>query len=102
LAGSSWYDFYLPSHKQQPSATLIYPSRIASNSNELKPANHDPQTSRNGSGSADLDRGVIGDDDDDDEEAEENGVIPETPNVGKLNQPLSGSRSGQPPLTVYP
>ncbi|KAF7170383.1 hypothetical protein CNMCM6106_005112 [Aspergillus hiratsukae] len=54
----------------------------ASNSNDLKPASPDPQTSRNGSGSADLDRGVIGDDDDDDD-AEENRVNTAASNVEK-------------------
>ncbi|KAL5360176.1 MetAP 2-1 [Aspergillus floccosus] len=52
-------------HRQSPDA---------SNSCELKPANPNPKPSQNGSQSADLDRGVVGEDDDDDDENEEVGV----------------------------
>ncbi|KAG2421771.1 methionine aminopeptidase 2 [Aspergillus terreus] len=52
-------------HRQSPDA---------SNSSELKPASPNPKPSQNGSQSADLDRGVVGEDDDDDDENEEVGV----------------------------
>ncbi|RAH40934.1 putative methionine aminopeptidase, type II [Aspergillus brunneoviolaceus CBS 621.78] len=53
-------------HRQEPDA---------SNSSDFKPANPQIKASRNGSGSADLDRGIISDDDDDDDNSkEENGV----------------------------
>ncbi|KAH8759618.1 methionine aminopeptidase 2-like protein [Hyaloscypha finlandica] len=57
-----------PEHQQTPDA---------SNSVELKSANPDPKISQRGSGSADLDRGVVDDDDDDDanEEAGMNGSL---------------------------
>ncbi|RLL95624.1 hypothetical protein CFD26_102162 [Aspergillus turcosus] len=64
----------------------------ASNSNELKPANPDHQTSRNGSGSADLDRGVIGDEDDDDDDAEEERVNTPTSNVEKKKKRKKSNR----------
>ncbi|KAK0103131.1 Methionine aminopeptidase 2 [Cadophora gregata f. sp. sojae] len=41
----------------------------ASNSSDLKPASLDSKASKNGSGSADLDQGVVSDDDDDDDHA---------------------------------
>ncbi|KAH7383503.1 methionine aminopeptidase 2-like protein [Cadophora sp. MPI-SDFR-AT-0126] len=47
-------------HQQTPNA---------SNSGGLKPANPDPKVSKNGSGSADLDQGIVSDDDDDDDDA---------------------------------
>ncbi|KAH9222472.1 methionine aminopeptidase 2-like protein [Leptodontidium sp. 2 PMI_412] len=40
----------------------------ASNSGGLKPANPDPKASKNGSGSADLDQGIVSDEDDDDDD----------------------------------
>ncbi|GES66633.1 methionine aminopeptidase 2 [Aspergillus terreus] len=52
-------------HRQSPDA---------SNSSEFKPASPNPKPSQNGSQSADLDRGVVGEDDDDDDENEEVGV----------------------------
>lgn len=55
----------------------------ASNSSELKPASPNPKPSQNGSQSADLDRGVVGEDDDDDDENEEVGV--KTTNGGMCN-----------------
>ncbi|KAG4439334.1 hypothetical protein IFR05_005209 [Cadophora sp. M221] len=47
-------------HQQNPDA---------SNSGGLKPANPDPKASKDGSGSADLDQGILSDDDDDDDDA---------------------------------
>ncbi|PYI17864.1 methionine aminopeptidase 2-like protein [Aspergillus japonicus CBS 114.51] len=52
-------------HRQEPDAP----------NSDFKPANPQVKVSRNGSGSADLDRGIISDDDDDDDNSkEENGV----------------------------
>ncbi|PWY95403.1 methionine aminopeptidase 2 [Aspergillus sclerotioniger CBS 115572] len=48
----------------------------ASNSQDLKATNPNPKPSRNGSQSADLDRGIVDGDDDDDEANEETGVNP--------------------------
>jgi hypothetical protein len=60
---------------------------------ELKSANPDPKISQTGSGSADLDRGVVDDDDDDDAngEAGMNGSL----NVGTFQSCLRTSDPAQ-------
>ncbi|EAU29595.1 methionine aminopeptidase 2 [Aspergillus terreus NIH2624] len=81
-------------HRQSPDA---------SNSSELKPASPNPKPSQNGSQSADLDRGVVGEDDDDDDENEEVGVI--TTNAEKKKKRKKSkkknkkSKSGAAPAT---
>ncbi|KAF7592075.1 Methionine aminopeptidase 2 [Aspergillus hancockii] len=61
-------------HRQTPDA---------SNSQALKPANPNPKPSQNGSSSADLDQGAIGDDDEEDDADEENGITTSPSNVEK-------------------